>query len=110
MGLYHVRAGGGDALAVRDLGSARVMGYHHGHLQSRGGREVRRLSDFAASLTAGGQAYQTVTQPAPELLSSYSANFVLLGETPARWTEPDDGRPIVYAVEAVAPAVTGLDA
>ncbi len=107
MGVYRVLSTAGQELAIRDFGGAVAVAVGRRRAGLRRSREVRRLADLTASLAAGGSAEEPQVQPLPDLPRQFSEAFTLLSSPPARWTEPDSGAPITYAVYAGA---TGLDA
>jgi hypothetical protein len=109
MGKYRVVGSGSAALAVRDLQGSVVLGTRRGRMIRRSPQEVRRLSDFQRSLRAGGLEYEEATPGALPLVQSFRGAFSMLGSTPARWYEGDEGRPIIYRVEASGAKATGLD-
>lgn len=110
MGKYRVVGTGSRALAVRDLQGAVVLGARKGRLMRRSPQEVRRLAEFKESLRAGGASYDEVVPAALPLTQSVHGAFTMLGSTPARWYEADEGKPIVFTVDRDMANATGLDA
>jgi len=98
-----VRGDSGADIALRDLGSAQVLGRSHGRLVTRRGVTRHDLGTFLRTLDGMGGASRPTSDAALQAASSagrspFQASFSFAGPPLVRWFLPDQGQPIPYQI------------